>query len=381
MDPATAQKFAQDVLAMPLAWRERMRHSPSVSAILIKHGNIEAMNQFSLSLLRTAILNTLTVTFRSLIAKLPSTGEVVVGTSARVPLSIDSLQTLLPGRNLNAEALRAVLVSDEWSFPANTVLVDPVSFKVGNVSSTGEGVHTILFPVQAPLHWLLLVVKLLAGNAVLGLLNVPDADLWICDPLAPASANLGSNEGREEAIDAVIRYLRHATDKQSFSCVKSSSTVAGSNLADTGIATAVNALSILQGRGWEEEMGEVRCWDIRERVLRRIVESASVENAATPSKPNRNPTVEDDKDGGDDAEPVVPASASSSQGQSFATPRQTRKRSIRNAATVKDEAGVLGSVSPPSLQSLDGSTTRQTKKEDKPQLSVGSSLDCRWMDD
>jgi len=118
-----------------------MRHSPPVSQVLFTHGNIETMTPESLSILRSAILDTVKMALTSLLSSFPD-GEVVVGTSAHVRVRKESLKTLWPGRNLDAEVIRAALGCGEWSLRDDVVVVDPVAFKEGRGQGIGVGVDT-----------------------------------------------------------------------------------------------------------------------------------------------------------------------------------------------------------------------------------------------
>jgi len=162
MDLTASQEFVRHILSMPLAWRQRMRHSPPVSQVLFTHGDIETMMPTALALLRTAILETVNNTFTSLLTKFPD-GDVLVGTTASVMLKKESLKTLCPGRNLDAEMVRACLACGEWSFRGDVVVVDPVAFKEGKGEAIGKTVDTYEF---LPYILILIIGKFVTRNII-----------------------------------------------------------------------------------------------------------------------------------------------------------------------------------------------------------------------
>ena len=195
---------------------------------------------------------------------------------------------------------------------------------------------------------------------------MPDADLWICDSTTPPpSSKLTYIQTKEEVIETVITYLRLATGNEKFSCVKLQVKVAKSSLADSGIATAVNTLSVIHGEAFQKEMGEVRCWEVRERFLRDVLESTKLETEAINTK------------GG------VGGLGGSSGHQKSTADNTEKEEDLAPAATpvavcipphLGKHARLEKGVSP----ARGRSSGIQKKTNPKPPKATG--IDCRWLD-
>ena len=86
----------------------------------------------------------------------------MMGTSVQVPLGKKSLETLLPGNNLDAEMVRACLGCGEWSVPGNIVVIDPVAFKEGRGERSDDGWDTyVSLFLTKPKH--LILIRILLG--------------------------------------------------------------------------------------------------------------------------------------------------------------------------------------------------------------------------
>jgi len=268
-------------------------------------------------------------------------------------------------------------------------------------------VPSILFPVQAPTHWLLLVAKRLSGSTMLGSMNFPDADLWICDSTSTSTATFSENQAKEQVIETVIAYLRLATGNDKFTCVKTQTKVAESSLVDSGIAATMNALSIIDGEAFEKEMGEVRCWELRERFLRGVVGSVrfneQVENGSQggsvlgAKNGYRRASVEDVDEEEEEEVTFVssqPRRSEDARPSDSNSPAANKRRLIQKKERRK--ASSRNSLDCRWLDSLDESQTRKDKhnregapvkarsREKRPKGGTGpseSSLDCRWLDD
>jgi len=230
--------------------------------------------------------------------------------------------------------------------------------------------------------------------------------LWICDPTSSnTTSDPVAKEGRDQVIETVITYLRLATGNEKFQCVKTHVKVAKSTLVDSGISTVLNAMSIIYGEGFENDLGEVKCWEVRERFLRGVVRSLRVDaqaedgNKAASGPGTRNgykrATNEDDK------EEVVVGSSSprvkTVRVDNGRSQKKIRKRQIQNKekpnslARTKLDGTWLDSESQKLARGVKleedaaQDSPRRTAKPKPPKGKTSpqnnSSLNRRWLED